>query len=230
MNISNLVPAYQLAQQFGVKCIAYGPPGSGKTPLLDSLSLLNPVVCVTEPGFLSMRSSSIACYPAFTPEAIDDFLKWALGSHERKQFGVVCIDSISQMAEFDLAKAKTKSKDGRQHYGMMLEATMKRLNDLYWYQDHLHVVLTAKEEPGDGSKDGTPSGRTRPFFPGKAMPVAATHLYDWVFRLGHYNINGTRTRAIQSIESHEYFARERTGRLAEYEQPNLANLIAKLTA
>ena len=53
MNINDLKPASALALRLGVKCVAYGPPGSGKTPISNTAP--NPVMLVTEPGMLSMR-------------------------------------------------------------------------------------------------------------------------------------------------------------------------------
>lgn len=229
MNITQLVPAYQLAQSYGVKAVGYGPPGSGKTPLLDTLKPYNPVLGVTEPGMLSMRHSGIACFPAFTAREVTEYVDWCVGSHEAKQFGVKCLDSISQMAEMDLEQAKGATKDGRKIYGILSEKVMERLLKLY-YAKETHVVLIAKESKGDGSKDGTPASKTAPYFPGQDLNVKVPHLFDWVFRLEYANLAGVRTRAIRSIESHEYFARERTGRLAEHERPDLAYLINKLIA
>ena len=85
MNINDLKPASALALRLGVKCVAYGPPGSGKTPISNTAP--NPVMLVTEPGMLSMRKSPIQhAYDAYTPDRIDQFFEWFFKSAETKNF------------------------------------------------------------------------------------------------------------------------------------------------
>src|SRR4051794_11666434 len=119
MNQSQLKPASQLAQRFGVKALAYGPPGSGKTPIFNTAP--RPVMCVVEPGMLSMRSSSIPCWEAYTAEKIDEFFDWLFTSREAANFDSVGIDSISQLAEIILTQEldPKRNKDGRAAYGKM---------------------------------------------------------------------------------------------------------------
>lgn len=229
MTIRDLVPASELAKRFGTKAVGYGPPGVGKTPFIDSAADLNPVMCVTEPGMLSMAKSKIACFPAFTSKLVDEFVDWYVGSAEAKQFGLGAIDSVSQMAENDLMELKSSTTNLMKVYGQLEERVMRRMHKLY-YAPERHIILIAKEAKGDGSKDGSPTSMTSPLFPGQALNARIPHLFDWVFRLEYATINGIRTRAVRSLPSHEYFARERTGRLAEHEPPNLSYLIQKLTA
>lgn len=231
MTLRDLVPASELAKRFGVKALGYGPPGSGKTPLLDTLKAWNPVVCVTEPGFLSMAHSSIACYPATTPAAIEEFGVWASSSHEAQQFGVKCIDSSTEMAEIFLKTAEGKTTKagndnrGKQAYGEMAREVKKVIDKLY-FTPGLHLLCIAKENAGDGTT------QKKPFFPGQDLNTYMPHRFDWVFRVGMEIPPGQnqRTRVIRSRENFEAFARERTGRLDELEPPDLLYLIQKLTA
>ena len=112
MNIQNLKPASELAQRFGVKALVYGGPGMGKTPIIKTAP--RPVLCVVEPGMLSMRdATNIPAWDAYTPERIDEFFKWLFTSNEAKNFDTVGIDSISQLAEIILTQELNRNKDGR---------------------------------------------------------------------------------------------------------------------
>jgi hypothetical protein len=60
MDIRSLRPARDFAVQYGVKAIVYGPPGSGKTPVINTAP--RPVMLVCEPGLLSMRTSTVPTF------------------------------------------------------------------------------------------------------------------------------------------------------------------------
>mgnify|MGYP001589050309 CR=1 FL=1 len=74
MQLNQLRPASQLAQRFGVKALAYGGPGTGKTPMINTAP--RPVLCVVEPGMLSMRTSNVPAWEAYDCGKIDEFFKW----------------------------------------------------------------------------------------------------------------------------------------------------------
>src|SRR5512147_1136630 len=104
MQITDLKPAKQFAQQFGVKTICYGPPGSAKTPTINTAP--RPVLLATEPGLLSMRGSEVPTWIAPTKDKIDEFMKWFEHSSEAKNFDTLAIDSISQMCSIALESSK----------------------------------------------------------------------------------------------------------------------------
>lgn len=230
MTTRDLVPASELAKRFGVKALGYGPPGSGKTPLLDTLKSWNPVVCVCEPGFLSMAHSSIACFPATTAAAIIEFGNWASTSHEAQQFGIKCMDSATEMSEIFLKESQAKgSKGGNEAHGKRaygeMAAEVKKVIDKLYFTPGLNLLCIAKENAGDGTT------QKKPFFPGQDLNTYMPHRFDWVFRVGMEIPPGQnqRQRVIRSRENFEAFARDRTGRLDELEPPDLLYLIQKLT-
>jgi len=223
MNISQLKPASQLAQRFGVKAVIYGGPGTGKTPL--SRTAPRPVLMVSEPGMLTMRTvHNVPAWDAYTPERIDEFFDWIMRSPEAKAFDTVCIDSVSQVAELFLARELTKWKDGRKAYGEMARAVMKHLNDLY-YLPEKHTYLIAKQ--GLFEEDG--GVLRKPYFPGKELNVQVPHMYDEVWHIGLNNVPGqpTPVLAIRTRATFGTFARDRSGRMNELEFPELSSLFAK---
>jgi hypothetical protein len=203
-----------------VKAVVYSGPGLGKTPLLTTAP--NPVICFTEPGFLSVRKYNGPCYPAFTYREIREFWQWAISSQEARQFGTFCCDSVSQMAEIILEEAKKTNKDGRKAYGELVEKAMEIMNWIY-YAPNFNALLIAKEQTLE--IDG--ANKVRPYFPGQELNIRIPHLFDSVWRLERINTPQGLRLVIRTKESFNAFARERSGNLAEFEAPDINALFAK---
>lgn len=226
MQMSQLRPAYACSAQYGVKALAHGGPGSGKTPMVKTAP--RPVLCATEPGLLSLRDWDGPVWEAYTPSAIDEFFDWLKRSNEPANFDTIAIDSVSQMAELYLAAAIKTNKHGLKAYGEMAEKVMEHVTFLYYLQQK-HVYLIAKQylsEEGGGMK------KKRPYFPGNECNVKVPHLYDEILCVGTFQIPGVQgeQRAIRTLDSLTVAARDRSGRLDEYEPCDLAALFAKCMA
>lgn len=220
MKQSDLKPASQLAMRFGVKSVVFGGPGSGKTPLMTTAP--RPVLCAIEPGLLSMRTSNIPTWEAYTRPKIEEFFSWLFTSAEAKAYDTVGFDSVSQLAEIILLDELKKNKDGRAAYGKMSIAVMEYVNGLY-YLPQKHIVLIAKQATEDGT------GLKKPYFPGQDLNVKVPHAYDEILHLGLHTVPGIiqPQRAIRTKEDFQYFARDRSGNLAEFEPPDLSALFKK---
>lgn len=233
MQASDLRPAGQLAQRYGVKILCFGPPGSGKTPAIRTAP--NPVLLATEPGLLSLRGSTVPTWEAGTAERVEDFRKWFFGSNEAKKFDTVCIDSASQMAELYLAQAegKTSSSGNKLHglaaYGKMADDTFAFISALY-YQREKHVYIVCKEELQT-------DGWRRAYFPGKELNAKIPHLYDVILRSAYTMVPGVvgEQYAFLTTPSLNWFCRSRQNpdepaKLAPYEPQNIKAIIDKLMA
>jgi AAA domain len=222
MNINDLKAASEFANAFGCKALIYGAAGTGKTPLLNTAP--RPVLLATEPGLLSMRGSNIPTWEAYTPAKIDEFFKWFFNSNETKAFDTLGIDSGSQIADIYLLTALKNNKHGLKAYGEMADNTMEHLRTLYYTRDK-HTYVVCKEE----IKDLDGSVVRRPFFPGQQLPISVPHLYDFILRLAKTNVPGVsgEVLAFQCVGSHNVIARNRTGNLNQYEEPNFGKLIEK---
>lgn len=221
MNMKDLKPAKDFAQCFGIKAVIYGPAGSGKTPVINSCP--RPVLLATEPGLLSMKNSLIPTWQGYTPDTINDFFKWFFGSDETKNFDTLAIDSTSHMAEIYLQAALKTNKHGLAAYGEMATETLKHLNTLY-YTRYKHTYLIAKQEII------AENGITikRPYYPGKQLPVELPHKYDQILQLDIQNVPGVgQVKAFRCQASIDVLARDRTGMLAEFEEPNFSKLVLK---
>lgn len=225
MKLSDLKPAGQLSVNYGVKAIVYGAAGSGKTPMINTAP--NCVLLACEAGLLSMRGSNIPCAEGYTSEAIDDFLLWFFTSAESKKFDTLAIDSMSQLAEIILTHELKKVKDPRQAYGKLDERVMKIANDLYFAKQK-NVVLLCKQalvEEGD-------LVRKKPYFPGQALNIKLPHMFDEIWHCALTPISGQPqpVTALRTREDYNIIARDRSGRLDQFEPPNLAHVFAKCLA
>lgn len=221
MDIRDLKAAGDHAQNFGCKCLIYGPAGSAKTPIFNTAP--RPLLLATEPGLLSMKGSTIPTYEAYTPQRVDDFFKWFFNSTETKNFDTLGIDSGSQMADIYLIAAQKTNKHGLKAYGEMADNTMEHLRTLY-YTRYKHTYVICKEE----IKDLDGQSMRRPYFPGQVLPIQVPHLYDFIIRLAKTNVpQRGEVLAFQNVGSYNILARNRTGNLDMYEPPNFTALVDK---
>ena len=221
MNIKDLLPAGKFAQQFGVKAICYGGPGVGKTPIFGTAP--RPLLLATEPGLLSMKGSNVPTYRAFTEKEIDAFFLWFFESNEVKNFDTLGIDSTSQMADIYLQEAKKTIKHGLQQYGYMAERTMNHLRRLY-FKENVHTYLIAKQQTETVNNIQI----RKPYYPGQQLPIELPHMFDAILHLAKVSIpNVGETLAFRCQSSYDTVARDRTGKLNEYEPPNFADIIRK---
>lgn len=215
MQQSDLQRADVFAQRMGVKAIIYGPPGSGKTPVLNTAP--RPVLLATEPGLLSMRGSNIPTWVAPTKDKMDEFFKWFEYSAEAKNFDTLGIDSTSEMC--NIALRESKAKHGLAQHGDMAEYVYPILRRMY-FMPQKHMYLIAKEEFTEGVK--------RPSYPGKFMPKEMPHLFDCILRLAKTNIpNVGEHLAFQCNGSFDVVARNRTGTLDTFEPPDFGAIVRK---
>lgn len=228
MDIRDLKAAGEHANNFGVKALIYGPAGTGKTPILNTAP--RPVLLATEPGLLSMRNSTVPTYEAYTSQRIDEFFKWFFNSTETKAFDTLGIDSGSQMADIYLNAALSgKSSSGNKKHGMaaygeMATNTMEHLRTLF-YTRYKHVYLICKEQIADVDFQSL----RRPYFPGQVLPVDVPHLYDFIIRVARTNVPSMvgEQLAFQCNGTMNIMARNRTGNLNDFEEPNFGKLVQR---
>lgn len=204
----------------GIKVLVYGGAGSGKTVLCATAPA--PLIISAEAGLLSLRNVSIPVLEVRTMADLGDIYKFITESHEAKQFQTVCLDSISEIGEKVLVNSKMLAKDPRQAYGDMAEkliALVKAYRDL----QNKNVYFSAKMEKEKDDISG--AMMYQPMMPGQKIGPQLPYLFDEVFRLGTMkDQQGVEYRFLQTQPDLQYVAKDRSGKLAAIEQPNLTHI------
>jgi hypothetical protein len=202
----------------------YGEAGSGKTVLASTAP--TPIIISAEAGLLSLRHSDIPVIVIHSIDDLNEAYNWCSTAPEAAQFETICLDSITEIAEVVLATAKRLAKDPRQAYGDMIEkmtTVIKAFRDL----EGKHVYMSAKMEPQ--KDDLTGIVKYSPSMPGAKLGTQLPYLFDEVFRLGvAKNEEGGFYRFLQTAPDLQYVAKDRSGALEPWEQPDLSSIINKI--
>lgn len=218
----NLKRSSQLARD-GVKLLVYGQAGAGKTSLIPTLP--SPVVLSAEGGLLSIADADVPYVEVGSKESMDEVYKWLTESHEARQFQSVAIDSISEIAEVILNFQKKRNKDIRAAYGAMMDQSaeiIRQFRDL----PGRHVYMSAKLE-----KTQDEMGRVlySTSMPGNKFGPQLPHFFDEVLALRvEKDSEGNSQRALMCDGDGAWLAKDRSGKLAQWEAPDLGEIIKKM--
>lgn len=207
----------------GVKVLCYGSAGSGKTSLIPTLPA--PVVLSAEGGLLSIAGADVPFVEVSSMESLREAYEWVSGSKEAEQFKSVCLDSISEVAEVVLAFELRRTKDGRAAYGE-LNATMQELIRAFRDLPGKHVYMSAKLEK---SQDEMGKMLYNPSMPGKSLTQALPYFFDEVLALRvERDAEGIIQRGLMCDGDGLWLAKDRSGRLDQWEHAHLGELIKKM--
>ena len=208
----------------GVKFLVYGAAGSGKTRLIATLP--EPVILSAEGGLLSLADSQIPFIAIDSLPAMAEAYLWLVESDEAKKFKSVAIDSLSEIAETCLNAEKKVAKDPRQAYGAMSDQIgeyVRKFRDL----PGRNVYMSAKL---DRAQDETGRMLYAPSMPGIKTGLALPYYYDEVLALRvETGEDGTVNRALMTTTDGLWTAKDRSGKLAQWEPSDLGKIIAKIT-
>lgn len=211
----------------GVKVLTYGPSGVGKTRLCATAPA--PFILSAEAGLLSLRQYSIPALEISTMTELDEAYRWCLGSYEARAFQTFCVDSASEIAERVLENELAKSKDPRKAYGAMQQWVL-------WYLKQFrdmpgrHVYFSAKQ--GHIRDDVRSMTLYGPSMPGQQLGPALPYLFDEIFQLDVYTMPNTPSATFSALRTRrnpQYDAKDRSGSLDEFEEPNLSKIFQKIT-
>ena len=207
----------------GVKVLVYGQAGAGKTSLIKTLP--QPIVLSAEGGLLSIQDADLPFIEISDMETLREAYTWLTQSDEAKAFQSVALDSISEIAEVVLNAEKKATKDPRQAYGAMQEQMadiIRAFRDL----PGRHVYMSAKLE-----KTQDEMGRVlyAPSMPGNKTGQALPYFFDEVLALRvEKDGEGVTQRALMCDSDGLWLAKDRSGKLAAWEAPDLGAIIAKM--
>lgn len=225
VNISIQLQSTQNVAMNGVKCLIYGGAGAGKTTLFSTTAHV-PLIISAEGGLLSLRKFNIPFIEVKDMATLEAAYQFVAFNPQAAQFYDVGIDSASEIAEVALANEMRNNKDPRKAYGEMASQMM---NIFRAFRDlpGRNIIFTAKMgRMTDHSTGGVMWG---PMMPGQQLDQQLPYLFDEVFHLGVYRgPDGQSFRAIRTQPDNQYQAKDRSGSLDPWEQPNLAGIIEKI--
>ena len=207
----------------GVKLLVYGNAGSGKTSLIPTLP--NPVVFSAEGGLLSIADADVPFVEVSSYDTLMEAYKWVTSSDEAKHFESIALDSISEIAEVVLNHEKKIAKDPRQAYGAMQEQ-MSDIIRAFRDIPNKHVYFTAKCEK---ATDETGRILYAPSMPGNKTGQQLPYFFDEVLALRvEKDQEGVAQRALMCDSDGIWQAKDRSGKLEQWEAPDLGAIIAKI--
>jgi phage nucleotide-binding protein len=207
----------------GVKLLVYGQAGAGKTSLIKTLP--NPIVLSAEGGLLSIQDADLPYIEIDSMETLREAWSWLTGAAEAQDYKSVALDSISEIAEVVLNAEKKATKDPRQAYGAMQEQMadiIRAFRDL----PGRHVYMSAKLE-----KTQDEMGRVlyAPSMPGNKTGQSLPYFFDEVLALRvEKDGDGNTQRALMCDSDGLWLAKDRSGKLAAWEAPDLGAIISKI--
>lgn len=229
----------QEVQSGGIKVLGYAPSGVGKTVLCATAP--NPIILSAEEGLLSLHRANLEriygvgrediCYdiPVLKITCVkdlEDAYEWLTEAKEADYFQTVCLDSISEIGEQCLVHAKTLTADGRKAYGEMAEQMIdlvKKFRDL----PNKNIYMSAKIEQSKDEMSGMML--YGPGMPGKKTGQQLPYLFDEVFRMGvGVDKDKKEFRYIQTQPDLQSTAKDRSGRLDQFEPMHLGHIFAKI--
>lgn len=206
----------------GIKILVHGPAGIGKTCLCASLP--NPIILSAESGLLSLRGVDIPVIEIATMKDLEEAYEWLTTSEEAKQFESICLDSVSEIAEVVLANEKANEKDPRKAYGTMQDS-MNGLIRAFRDIPNKNVYFSAKQERvNDDNKL-----LYGPSMPGQKLGQGIGYFFDEVFAYQIYtDSEGNPHRVLLTQPDGKSQAKDRSGALDFYEEPDLGAIIRKI--
>lgn len=229
----------QASAASGVKTLVYAGAGEGKTVLCATAP--KPVIISAEAGLLSLNRRNLdRLFGANNPSITYDIPVWQVQTYNdfraalqyfqrdpsARQFGTICLDSISEIAEVVLANAKLAVKDPRQAYGELTESMVR---DVKAFRDlpGFNVYMSAKMELMKDEMSNCV--KYSPAAPGKQVGPALPYLFDEVFNLYTGKTpEGVPYKALRTAADIQYVAKDRSGMLDPIEMPNLTHVFNKI--
>ena len=218
-----LTTTHDAARLHGVKFLIYGGAGVGKTKLCATAP--EPIIISAEAGLLSLRDSNIPVIQVANLKDLGEAYEFVKSSAEAKDFQTVCLDSLSEIGETCLTAERASTNDPRKAYGEMQDRMMQTVR-LFRDLEGRHVYFSAKlERQEDDHKVVT----YQPGMPGRQVGPALPYLFDEVFAFrAEEDAEGNIQRWLQAQPDKQYVAKDRSGRLERFEEPNLTNIITKI--
>lgn len=225
-----MAPTIQYTNKQGkllrIKSMVYGLAGVGKTRLCATAP--SPLFISAESGLLSLRKLAVPYIDIASMKDLIDTFNWIKSSRETKNYETYNMDSISEVAEIVLLDEKRRNKDGRKAYYEMGEQMLSLIRAFRDIPDK-HVVVVAQQ--GRLRDEATGTIINGPQFPGQAIANKVPYFFDELWHMCVFkDTEGKRVEALKTQADGDSDAKDRSGALDLWEQPNLTAIFTKILA
>lgn len=214
-----------------LKVLVHAPAGTGKTYLCSTTPDPSRTVIISaEAGLLSLAHVDVPVIEINNLNDLKEAYVFLTSGDGAGMFDWLCVDSISEIGEKVLSEAKRESKDPRQAYGVLIDEMtdlIKGFRDL-----DVNVYMTCKQERVRDEE--TQCMLYGPMLPGSKLAQQIPYLFDEVFALRVHKVKDddgnviSVQRALQTGSDPSYTAKDRSGVLELYEEPDLSVIAAKI--
>lgn len=201
--------------------VVFGASGSGKTCLVRTLDKV--LLAEAEKGAMSLMDDGIDYVEIKTLDDAGEATEYA----KANGYKAIAIDSFSEVAENEIAALLEQNpNDTWKAYGELLRRTKAFLMNLRDNTPGLTVYLICKETR---EKDGDGRLVYSPDLPGKATAEVLPYVVDEIFNLVTYTLeDGTIERKLLTQHDGRRLAKDRSGKLDRWEEPDLGAIIRKI--
>jgi len=208
----------------GVKILAYGPAGIGKTVLCSTAP--KPLIISAEAGLLSLAEIDIDAIEISTVQQVQEAYQYVTEAEEAKKYETICLDSLTEIAEVLLIQYKSEEKDPRQAYGRLnddVATTIRQFRDI----KDKNIYFTAKQQRF--ADDDMGITRYMPGMPGKTLLNSLSYFFDEVFamRIGQLEDSSTY-RYLQTYPDVNFDCKDRSGKLPPKQKPDLTDVFERI--
>ena len=159
---------------------------------------------------------------------LEEAYEWCMSNKDK--YETICLDSITELAEIRLSELQAQFADGRKVYGELqsdVPLWIRKFRDI----PDKHVFFIAQIDRIEDAYSGIST--YRPTMPGKYLIKKLPFFFDEVLclRIGEMRKEDGSTeeyRYLQTQPDISYHAKDRSGKLAKVERPNLKMIINKV--
>ena len=205
-----------------IKMLIYASSGVGKTTLAGTITDGITVIISAESGLLCLSDKEIDVLEVKTFEQVRDAYLFVL---KESNYDNIFIDSLTEISDMLVShlEKQPEFKDPKNTLKMWGEYNKKMTELIKSFRDlNKNVIFTAL--PDDVQDSGVIT--KKPLIKGTATQKLLCSYFDEVFYLAIDPI--TKERQIQTQPTSNIEAKDRSGKLLDYEEPNLQNIINKI--
>ena len=209
-----------------ITALIYGDSGTGKTTLSSTLKG-NTLIVSLESGLLSLKDFKIDYVAVEGNDGAEKImnLREIVGQLSDSKYNNIYIDSMTELSQCFLEYAQKEYPDDRQtlkRYGYVKELMVKFIK--YMRDLDKNVFFTALEKT---DKDEMSRRYTKPDLVG-SISSSAPGYFDLVFRLEVFEKEEETVRALLTRSKAGIIAKDRSGKLDEYEHAHLGAVLDKI--